>query len=281
MNRLLKLVVGTSIITTVFFGCDLLNPSSGPTCDFKDVQVSGDVTAGGGAVQVTGTLDGSADISDVAVEITTNAGAATTGFTTPYDAVTKDKLNLKDDLHLKISAASSVTAATYKMTITATVEETEFSTTVTFTVKSGSTGTALTEKTDGIISNLWGPDQGAFNLVDGVRVSSTADSTKKDLLDLSVVTEGFKGELGSANGSTFATATAADYTGATDVSVAALAASASATKIAVSTVGTVFVVKLGGGRGFAIVKITSYDATAGGSTANNKGEVEFSYKFTD
>ena len=245
------------------------------------MSIASDVTAGGGAVHVNGELKGSEDITDVSVSVLTSSGATASGFTTPYDAVVKDKLDLEDDLDLKISAASSVTAGTYKLKITATVGGTEFSTEISFIVNAGSTGTSLTEKTNGIISNIHGPDEGAFNLVDGERVSASATSTTKDLLDLSVVTEGFKGELGSDNGSTFVVATEADYTNATDVSVKALAATATATKVTISTVGTVFAVKLGNSRGYAIVKITSYDETAGGSTGNNKGEVEFSYKYTD
>ena len=281
MNSLVKSILAGSIVAAGFVGCGLLNPSETPTCDFNDMSIASDVTAGGGAVHVTGELKGSEDITDVSVSVLTSSGATASGFTTPYDAVVKDKLDLEDDLDLKISAASSVTAGTYKLKITATVGGTEFSTEISFIVNAGSTGTSLTEKTNGIISNIHGPDEGAFNLVDGERVSASATSTTKDLLDLSVVTEGFKGELGSDNGSTFVVATEADYTNATDISVKALAATATATKVTISTVGTVFAVKLGNSRGYAIVKITRYDETAGGSTGNNKGEVEFSYKYTD
>jgi len=280
MKKLAVFLMTGILAGMTFVGCDLMGPTDdSPTCNFKDVAVSSDVTAGGGAVSVTGTLEGSAEISKVAIKILTNSGSAASGFTTPYDDVKKEKLNLKTDLDLKISAGSNVTAGTYKLEITATVDGEEFTTTVSFTVE-GPSGTALTEN-DGIISNVAGPDQGAFNLVDGERVSSSASATTKDLLDLSIAGEGFAGELGSGNGSKFAMATSDDYTNATDVSVAALAASASLNEVDVSTVGTVFVVKLGGSRGSAIVKITSYDATAGGSTGNNKGEVEFSYKITD
>ena len=281
MNNLMKSILAGSFVVAGFIGCDLVNPTDTPTCDFNDMSIPSDVTTGGGAVQVNGELKGSEDITDVAVAVLNSSGSAASGFTTPYDAVVKEKLDLENDLHLKISAASSVTAGTYKLKITATVGGTEFSTEISFTVKTGSTGIALTEKTNGIISNIFGPDQGAFNLVDGERVSASSASTTKDLLDLSLVGEGFKGELGSDNGSTFVVADAADYTNATDVSVKALAGTATATKVAVSTVGTVFAVKLGNSRGYAIVKITSYDETAGGSTGDNKGEVEFSYKFTN
>jgi hypothetical protein len=277
MKRFLGWVVVGLMAGFGMVGCNLLGPTeeTSPTITLDDI---GSIDVGT-FKNIEGKVTAGEEITQIQYEITTATGGSVSTITVEGpSSSSSDKIEFKDNDAIKITVSSSASAGDYLLKITATAGVTssaEFDFTVT-----GSSAVTLTEKS-GMIANIFGPDTGAFNLVDGKRVSASASDNTKDLMDLSLVGEGFAGELGSGNGAKFATATASDYTNATDVSVPDLAADADLDEIDVSTVGTVFVVKLGNSRGYAIVKITSYDADAGASTGENKGEVEFTYKFTD
>jgi hypothetical protein len=276
MKQLMKLLVAGIVCGIGFVGCGL-SPTETTTPTITLDAIS-DIDVGT-TKTVTGKVTAGEVITSLAYKIEDANGTAVSTITYegPSSSTTKE-IEFKDNDAIKIKVSPSATAGDYKLVITAVAGST-IDAKFDFKVK-GSTGTALTEKTDGVISNVQGLDKGAFDLVTGTRIGSTEAATSKDLLDLSIAGQGFAGKLGSGNSSTFATATTDNYTSATNVSVKALATSATLTEVTVSTVGTVFVVKLGSSRGYAIVKITSYDATGGSSTGNNKGEVHFSYKFT-
>jgi hypothetical protein len=185
------------------------------------------------------------------------------------------------DAQIAVTVKPAACNGDYTMTITATAGSATGTKVITLTVAGATAcGSGLAVAGTGMIANIFGPDTGSYDLVNGVRIPSSGADASKDLKDLSLVGAGFAGTVGSANGTTFVAATAADYTNATAVSVKALAANATLTSISISTVGSVFVAKLGSNRGYAIIKVLTYDATAGASTGANKGEMTFEYKFT-
>lgn len=286
MKRLIGLAVAGTMAGMLVVGCDLLsNPVDDDTCEIKLTTFSS-ITADS-YTYLEATIDANVEITAVTVTVTKDGEAVDDDLIDIQKEALpsgEKKIDIEEngEMEIMINVADDACDGEYVLTLSATAGSAEASKSNTFTVSDGRdcSATALTEKS-GMIANIFGPDTGAFNLVDGKRVSSSAASTTKDLMDLSLVGEGFAGELGSGNGAKFATASASDYTNATDVSVPALAADAEMDEVDVSTVGTVFVVKLGNSRGYAIVKITSYDEDAGASTGENKGEVEFVYKFTD
>ncbi|MBN1309248.1 MAG: hypothetical protein JXA18_15090 [Chitinispirillaceae bacterium] len=276
MNRLLKSILAGSVVAAGFTGCGLLDATEEETPTIT-IESIGSIDVGT-FKNVEGEVEAGEAITSISYEITDDDGNEVSTITVSGPSSSSDdKIEFKDNNAIKITVSNSATAGDYKLKITVTAGST-VDASFNFSV-SGSGGTALTEKT-GTISNIYGPDKGAFNLVDGERMGTSDDDAEKDLMDLSLVGEGFAGELGSGNGTKFAAASAADYTSATDVSVKALAASASAEEIAIDDVGKVFVAKLGNSRGYAIVKITRYAPTEGPSTGENKGEADFSYKFT-
>lgn len=277
MNRFLNYAVVGLIAGMGMVGCGLLGPEeeTSPTITLDEI---GSINVGT-YKNVEGKVTAGEDITSISYEITTpTGGSVSTIEVEGPSSSSSDKIEFKDNNMIKITVTNSATAGDYVLKISATAGVTssaEFDFTVT-----GSGAMALTEKT-GMIANIKGPDLGSYDLVEGERIASTGSATVKDLMDMSLAGEGFAGKVTSGNGAKFATASASDYSDATDVSVKDLAADADLDEISVSTVGTVFVVKLGSSRGYAIVKVTGYDADAGASTGDNKGEMEFSYKFTD
>ena len=277
MKRFLAWTMAGLMAGLGMVGCDLLGPAedTSPTITLDEI---GSIDAGT-FKNIKGKVTASEDITQIKYEITTATGGSVSTITVEGpSSASSDKIEFKDNNAIKINVSSSATAGDYLLKITATAGVTS-SAEFDFTVN-GSSAVTLTEKS-GMIANIYGPDTGSFDLVNGKRIAADASDAAKDLMDLSLKGEGFAGKVGSGNGATFATASASDYTDATDVSVKALAAAAGLSEVSISSVGTVFVVKLGSSRGYAIVKVTSYDATAGGSTGANKGEMEFVYKYTD
>jgi hypothetical protein len=273
MKKLLGLVCAGAVVA-MMSGCGLVNPQSTPTITI-DAIGSIDV---GTYKDVTGKIEASEAITSVSYSVTTSADAAASGITVtgPTSSSTKT-LNFTATSPVKITVASTAAAGSYKLKISATAGATGEGT-FNFTVAGGATLLAVTAS-DGKIANVMGPDLGAYDLVNSARVASSGAASSKDLLDLSLAGQGFAGSIGTGNGAKFAAATATDYTGATAASVKTLGDAATASTIAIAA-NTVFAVKLGNSRGYAIVKILTYDPNAGASTGNNKGEATFEYKFT-
>jgi len=274
MKQLFKLLVAGAVCGMGFVGCGLLSPTE-ETTPTVTLDAISDIDVGTYKT-VSGKVTAGEAITSIKYEVQNSSGAKVTSITVEGPSSSAEKtLEFKTGNLIKITASSSATAGDYKLVISVTAG-TSVDAKFDFKVK-GQAAVTLTEKT-GMIANVTGPDTGAYDLVNGKRIPSTGSATLKDLQDMSLATVGFAGKIGTANGAKFATATAAEYTAATDVSVKALAAAATADDISISN-GTVFVVKLGSSRGSAIVKITRYAPTAGASTGANKGEADFSYKF--
>ena len=279
MKKFLALL-GVVGMVAMWSGCGLTNPSGTTNVDIT-ISTIGAVVAGGAAGSVEGTIKADSIITSVAMTVLNSSDAdVTTGFTVSFTSgyTGKKSVNLKDDMSTTVAAKTGTAGGTYKLKITASAGSVTSSSTKEFTVTGGSALLAVTAS-DGKIANVMGPDLGAYDLVNSARVASSGAASSKDLLDLSLAGQGFAGSIGTGNGAKFAAATATDYTGATAASVKTLGDAATASTIAIAA-NTVFAVKLGNSRGYAIVKILTYDPNAGASTGNNKGEATFEYKFT-
>lgn len=144
------------------------------------------------------------------------------------------------------------------------------------------TETPLGEAKSGVVNNVMGPDQGAFDLVKGEGVSSSGEAGVKDLLDITATADlgsgnGFKATLSSGNESVFAVVTDVDFATVTAEGLAASMESAEKS-FALETpelkAGDVVIVGLGGDRGAAILSITEVVLT----TDDNKDMIKFDYK---
>jgi len=141
--------------------------------------------------------------------------------------------------------------------------------------------TLLGASKSGIVNNVMGPEQGAFDLVLGEGVSSSADAGTKDLLDITAsVTEGngFKATLSSGNQSAFAVVTDLDFATLTGEALEASLTAAEesfAAETPVLKVGDVVIVALAADRGVAVLSITEVVLT----TDDNKDMIKFDYKF--
>lgn len=277
MNKLFKLLAVGAVCSLGMVGCGLLpEDSTTPVITIDDI---GSIDAGT-YKNVTGKVTADEEITSISYSIEKGGSPVTTVTVTGPSSSAEKSIDFSGNNTIKITVADNAEAGDYQLVIKAEAGA-EGSGSFDFSVKAKTvTGTKLTEKT-GTISNVFGPDKGAYNLVTGERVGSTGEEATKDLKDMSLVGEGFAGKLTSGNGSKFvAVSDAAAYTDATDISVKALADAATAADITIAD-GKIFAVKLGSSRGYAIVKITRYAPTAGTSTGDNKGEADFSYKFTN
>jgi hypothetical protein len=255
-------------------GCGVTDPVSAPSITVSTI---GSITAGT-FKDVTGKIEAGEAITAVTYSIVDPVtGTAPAGITVTGPTSSTDKtMEFTATSPIRITVASTASSGSYKLKISAIANATAEAS-FDFTVTGGSSLLAVTAT--GKIANIYGPDLGAYDLVSSARIAASGSATLKDLKDLSLVGAGFGGKIGTGNGALFAIATSTDYTNATTASVKALGNAATDTSVAIAA-GTVFAVKLGNSRGYAIVKILTYDATAGASAAGNKGEATFEYKFT-
>jgi len=273
MKKLISLLcIGT--VVAMMSGCGVTDPVSAPSIAVSTI---GSITAGT-YKDVTGKIEAGEAITSVTYSIVDAAtGTTATDITVSGPTSSTEKtLEFTATSPIRISVGSSAASGSYKLKISVVANATAEAS-FDFTVTGGSTLLSVTAT--GTIANIYGPDIGAYDLVNSARIAASESASLKDLQDLSLVGEGFGGKIGTGNGALFAIATSTDYANATTASVTALADAATATSVAIAA-GTVFVVKLGNSRGYAIVKILTYNPTAGASTNNNKGEATFEYKFT-
>jgi hypothetical protein len=124
--------------------------------------------------------------------------------------------------------------------------------------------TPVGEAKSGVVNNVMGPDQGAFDLVKGEGVSSSGEAGVKDLLDITATADlgegnGFKATLSSGNGSAFAVVTDLDFATMTLEDVVASMEAAEESFVAETSVlkaGDVVIAALADDRGVAVLSIT-------------------------
>lgn len=191
---------------------------------------------------------------------------------TEDSAVTSTKFEINDTIAFVNVGAASIT-------ITA-IDAKDNTTTRTVSLTITDAGVKLTESTNGVVANIQGPDKGAFDLVTGAAVSSSANEDVKDIKDQSTVSGTgvvFAKTWGTGNGTKFVKAAASfDYANASNSSAAAaFAAGTSASSTAVLAAGDVYILQNSRyTNGFVVVKITAVNETA----ADNKDNITFTYK---
>lgn len=142
------------------------------------------------------------------------------------------------------------------------------------------TSTVLVEKTNGVVWNFQGPNQGAFDLVGEAGVSSTGSNTIKDLVDNSTVGTGgvvFPKTWGTANGTTFVKASSTfDYAAVTeDKAKAAYDAGTAASSTGVLAAGDIYIAKnTRFPNNYVVIKITTVTETP----SDNLDKIDFTYK---
>ncbi len=148
---------------------------------------------------------------------------------------------------------------------------------ITITLKEpAAAGTVLAyENTAGVIWNLIGPNQGAWDLVANVGKSSTDADADKDMINTSTVSLGWVNAWTAGNSTMFVKDNSFDYAAGTleDAQTAYSNGSASAT-VTTPAVGDIYIAKLRGGSDYAVIKITGVTETA----SDNLDNIAFSYK---
>lgn len=280
MKKVLAGLVAVSAIALTMIGCGIDNPLDTDTVDIT-LALSASTVAAGQSLTATGTVDGSSEPTiTYTIEAVSAGNADHVGYTAT--AVSgKNKVNLATDAALTVTTTAAACNGTYNLIVKGVVGATEVTKTVEFTVTGGTdcSATTLTVKATDTLFNITGPKKGAYDLVTSAGVSSTTAATTKDLLDVTgAAPSDFEMVFGTGNGTKFAAATTAQYTAATNLSVAALGDAATLSQTAVLSAGDVVVAKLGGSRGYAIIKVL--DVTPDGAS-NNSGFIVFEYKFTN
>lgn len=275
MKKLLSLL-GVGMLVAMWSGCGVTNPASSVTITIDAI---GAVAVGGGAGQVTGKIETDSVLTLVTMKVLSGSTDVTSKFTVSFTSAYQGKksADLKTDMSTTITALSTATAATYTLSITAEAGSITSTSTKDFTV-TGNADPLLTVTGSGTVFNLIGPSAGAYDLVLGANVSSSGSATTKDLKDITTIAAPeFSGALSSGNATLFAVSTTAAYDAATKTTVKTAGDAAALTTTAALRANDVVVAKLGGSRGYAIIKVTAY--TPDGAS-DNVGKLEFEYKFT-
>ncbi|MBI5540125.1 MAG: hypothetical protein HY951_08705 [Bacteroidia bacterium] len=171
---------------------------------------------------------------------------------------------------------------TYPVELIFTVTDKEDQTTekiYTITKYTASAGTTLAyENTSGVVWNLIGANQGAWDLAANAGVSSGGTETSKDMKNTSTVALGWVNAWTTGTGNTTLYVKAAagfDYTAATvESATAAYAAGTGAATVTSPAQNDIYIAKLRGGSNYAVIKITSVVETP----SDNLDKIAFSYK---
>lgn len=123
--------------------------------------------------------------------------------------------------------------------------------------------------------------EGAYDFVNDVRVASTENDSIKDMIHNDGVGV-FTGSWTSNNGTMYVKATALDFdatTYSTTVSTYSNLSSTASVGMVSPVEGEVYIAKLRGNQGYALIKITSNNATnADCGCQTNRGKLSFDYK---
>lgn len=142
------------------------------------------------------------------------------------------------------------------------------------------TETVLTEEiTSGIIHNLIGTGQGAWDLVTNAGVSASGDDADKDMANTTTISstapETFDNDWEALNATMFVQDNAFDYATATEEGAMAAYDAGTASAMAMDVqMGDVFIAKLRGGDDYAVIMITHVEITTG----DNDDHIMFKYK---
>jgi hypothetical protein len=275
MKRALYLLSAVALGAAVFTGCGLVDPVDKDTADLVLTNDTVTVSAGQ-SVAINGSVDASV------VPTIVFAPSNLTYITVPGTVITPTEKKFKlSDIDLKISAAANTPSGTYYVEIsilagTVTTTKNQY-----VTVTGGTSGDTLAIAHSDTIWHIASEGRGSYDLVNGVTVAAASASTTKDIADASLAADAMGLVLVSKNGATFKAAAAADYDGATAAEVKTLALAATAENTGALSTGSIFVVKLGASRGYAIVKVLLADTTDASKTSGaNTGKIVFQYKFT-
>jgi hypothetical protein len=275
MKKLLALVSVVGMVA-MWSGCGITDPVPAPTVALDPI---GAIEVGA-YKNVTGKVEADSAISVFDCSIVTSAGdpvlSSQIEVSKPSGIIGEKSFTFNSANPIKITVKSGP-AGSYKLKITAEAGGASADFSFDFTV-AGSSDPLLTVSGSDTVFNLIGPRQGAYNLVDGAKVSSTGSETIKDLKDITTIADpDFTAKLSSGNGTVFAASTSAAYDAATKATVKTAGDAATLTTTAILSAGDVFVAKLGGSRGYAILKVLS--VTMDGAS-DNVGKIVFEYKFT-
>ncbi|MBN2681043.1 MAG: hypothetical protein JXR58_00920 [Bacteroidales bacterium] len=140
----------------------------------------------------------------------------------------------------------------------------------------GPIGTTLEyENTTGVVWNLIGPNQGAWDLVANTGLSSSAADANKDMKNTTTVSTGWTNAWTAANATMFVKANSFDYAAGTleDATTAYGAGTATGT-VSDPAVNDIYIAKLRGGTNYVVIKVTGVTVTA----SDNLDKISFSYK---
>jgi hypothetical protein len=150
-------------------------------------------------------------------------------------------------------------------------------TTATFeiTLKAAPT-TPLTVAKSGSFYHIGGSLEGAYDLVNDVRVAASGAATSKFIKNTNQVGDPFTGAWKSDNGTKFVKVTGFDYANATEE--AAMTAYAAGTELTtvIPAVNDMFIAKHG--TTYFVIKITALDPLDNTCQCGNKGKISFDYK---
>lgn len=270
------LLVSASMLT----GC--LTDGNDDEVDVKNFGLSAsevNVSSGPAQVSLKGDIDASKNITSAVITVLDSSKI--TDKSSLFE-ITPITLGEKIDLSTgKVTAKTTTPSGTYQVKLTIKAGSVENSKTTKLVVSGGSSASSLTEKVDQKIYHAFSPRKGAYDLVAGDTVSSSANAST-DIQDLSTAGSALTGSVKSETTTMFVKSNSFDYAAATSTSIkTAYDAGSPVSAITVAT-GDILLAKLRNGN-YAVIKITevnttSTEASNSGSTTPNVGYIKFSYK---
>jgi len=202
----------------------------------------------------------------------------------------KNSFSLADDMKVSVAAGEQACNGDYVLNVKLVAGRSNVIKPMYFKVEDGQDcRPALNDQSRrGVVHNVLGPHEGAFDLLKGQAVAKTEADTSKDLLDLTKVGSssargGFRGSLGSGNGARFIVNADVTYEAANGEAARRLFRERAGDRVSPALrTGDIVFVKLAEGRAqdaIYVLKITRVDPTADPSArGTNGGVIEFDYR---
>ncbi len=216
------------------------------------------------------TVSAEAEIDQFTIKKTVGSTTTSYGNPTGFSGQTSYTYNFSETFHATDTYPISFT---FKV-VDKDAQETSLTVTVS-KVNAPATTPLNTEITTGVIWNIIGPNQGAWDLVTNAGVSFSSADANKDMKNTSTSTTGWINEWTSMNNTMFVKANTYDYANATlEAAVAAYNAGTASAKVTNPVAGDIYVAKLRGGSTYVVIKVTNVVDTP----SDNYDKIEFSYK---
>lgn len=215
------------------------------------------------------------DVDVTGVNAPTTIPTSSQGNDFPYDISNADDENYLDTLVFS-NAGLNTGKTLYEFSVTDGDGGTR---TVSFEVTVEAATTPLATEVTGAYYHIGGSLEGSYDLVNEAAVSASQPDSLKDMENTDLAGDVFTGSWTAANATLFVEASGFDYANATvEAAASAYQAGTPVSAVANPAANEIYVAKLRGNQGYAVIKVVDVDPSDNTCACGNNGKMTFDFK---